>query len=215
MSVEFTSLHLAIALAVSVLTLGLARSALGWRAGEGVLVKHDAAVWSPRSALVAAALACAVLATVLRAGSAAQALTSALFMAGLGYLAVIDARTQLVPVWPTVLFAGAGVALHVFLGAGSAYRLLEAVAAGVVMLALASAYRLLRNRDGLGAGDALVVAAIAAWIGASGAAWSVAIGAVVMLGHVVLFRNRADAPMALVPGLAIGALVVVLRGGLA
>jgi hypothetical protein len=104
MSVEFTSQHLAVALAATALTFVAGRAALSWRASGDALIKDNTASNGRRSVAAILVSACVLLVAV-RAPSATAAMTNAVFAAGLGYLALIDARTHLVPVWPTLLLS--------------------------------------------------------------------------------------------------------------
>ncbi|MCQ8239503.1 prepilin peptidase [Rhizosaccharibacter radicis] len=68
---------------------------------------------------------------------------------------------------------------------------------------LGGAYRLLRGRDGLGQGDAKLLAAAGAWLGAEGLGPVVLVGALLTLGGaLILGRWRGDSMLPFGPGLA-------------
>jgi leader peptidase (prepilin peptidase)/N-methyltransferase len=81
-------------------------------------------------------------------------------------MAWIDLRTMLLPDLLTMplLVAGLGDAA-VFDPDALADRLVAAAAGYLLLLATASIYRLLRGRDGLGLGDAKLLAGLGAWLG--------------------------------------------------
>ena len=79
----------------------------------------------------------------------------------------IDARSWLLPDLLTLPLVVAGlVAAWAFEPAGLAGRALGAALGYLALRAVALAYRALRGREGLGAGDAKLLAAAGAWVGA-------------------------------------------------
>ncbi len=81
-------------------------------------------------------------------------------------LAWIDLRTMLLPDLLTVPLLAAGLAHTAAVDPGALPDRLVAAAAGYLMLfATAWFYRMLRGRDGLGLGDAKLLAALGAWLG--------------------------------------------------
>lgn len=165
----------------------------------------------------AASLSCAVVlaGVVAVAPSGPQAWASTLLFGALLYLAAFDLRHLAVPVWPTLGLVGAG-ALISGLERGPTAGLLSLAVAGAIWLlfrALEVGYFRWRGVAGLGSGDALVGAALGAWMGAVAAAWSVALGCAVTLLFVLaaaVVTRKSVGPIPLVPGLALGALVVFL-----
>jgi leader peptidase (prepilin peptidase) / N-methyltransferase len=91
-------------------------------------------------------------------------------------------------------------------------------AAGLILL-IRWIYKLIRHREGLGLGDAKLMAMLAAWLGLSGALLSFAIGVVLgsLTAIVLLARNKASEPWAttklpLGTFLCIGGIVASLWG---
>lgn len=131
-------------------------------------------------------------------------------------LAVVDAQTQYLPDVLTLPLLWAGLL-------GSSFQVLalgldESVWASALgyglFWGLAMLYKFLRGRDGIGLGDAKLLAALGAWLGLS------ALSAVVLVAvtlQLLAFAGRAKAvrhlPMALGPFLAVAAVawLVVLR----
>lgn len=100
---------------------------------------------------------------------------------------------------------------HVIFG-----RLFAAVAAFLLLYGVRLAYRVLRKREGLGLGDAKLLALIAAFLGLEPAAVAMAAGILLATGYAVwlLFRRRATISTALPFGtfLAVGGLMAALYG---
>jgi leader peptidase (prepilin peptidase)/N-methyltransferase len=130
-------------------------------------------------------------------------------------LAVIDLRFLVVPVWPCLGLIGAGVA-HAGAQGGIPAVLwcgLSALLTWLAFRALDLLYQRLRGRSGLGAGDALVAAAIASWSSLTDVAWATAFGCSATLAWLLTFGRRErdfSAAFALAPGLVFGAFAVVL-----
>ncbi|MFK0377188.1 prepilin peptidase [Pandoraea sp. NPDC090278] len=132
-------------------------------------------------------------------------------------LALIDIDTRLLPdlltlplLWAGLLCSVMGVTLPVdeaVLGAALGY---------VVMWTIASAYRALTHDDGLGGGDAKLVAACGAWLGWIGVPLTLAFGAMaatLAFAAYGLVRGRAlREPMPFGPWLVLGALASALWG---
>lgn len=153
--------------------------------------------------------ACAGACVAVAASSAsAEAAGALLFLCVLARLAAIDAICLAVPVRLTIALAGAGVIFAALTGGielGAA-RLAVALLAWAGFRVLDAAFAKLRGRSGLGAGDALIAAAIGAWLGALGLAWAVAIAGLATLAWAAATgRLRDKAPFAFAPGLAVGA----------
>jgi leader peptidase (prepilin peptidase) / N-methyltransferase len=112
-------------------------------------------------------------------------------------LAVFDAEHLSLPDAVTLPAAAAGVLFYVTISVQMGWffvmestfwsdlgkRLLEVAAAGGLILLIRWLYKLVRHREGLGLGDAKLMAMLAAWLGLPGALLSFAIG--VVLGSVV------------------------------
>jgi len=89
----------------------------------------------------------------------------ALFGCAMIVLFVIDLQHQILPNEITVPGIVAGLAASVFLEPGWREALIGAVAGGGSLWLIASAYRWLRGRDGLGFGDVKMLAMIGAFLG--------------------------------------------------
>ncbi|GAM96822.1 leader peptidase [alpha proteobacterium U9-1i] len=147
--------------------------------------------------------ACAASAVAV-ASDALAAWKVGVLAAGLAYLAAFDARAMAIPVWPTILLIAAGLVWSSIDGV-LVEHLSAALAGAAAFLILDAAYRRLRGRSGLGEGDALVAAALGAWLSFEGLAWSVALGgAAGALFQIFRGAARTDA-MPFVPALAFGA----------
>lgn len=81
-------------------------------------------------------------------------------------LAVIDAQTFRLPDWLTLPLAAAGLAAAWILGLPVWLHALGAVLGYAVLAGLELVYKRVRGRDGLGRGDAKLLAAGGAWCGA-------------------------------------------------
>jgi leader peptidase (prepilin peptidase)/N-methyltransferase len=135
-------------------------------------------------------------------------------------LAVIDYRDYLLPDMLTLPL--------VALGLGAAYLdepaslpayAIGAAAGFAAFLLIGLAYRRLRGREGLGTGDAKLLAAAGAWVGWQGLPSVVLLGAVASLGLVLLQglagRDvRLDLRIPFGPGLCLGLWIVWLHGPL-
>jgi leader peptidase (prepilin peptidase)/N-methyltransferase len=168
-----------------------------------------------------------LLATVVVAGWAAScaqgwmAWTTCLFGWSLLTLAVYDIRYLrlpnylTLPLMPLGLVVGYGIAPARF-----PEHLLGCIGGFVVFVAIAEAYRWLRRRDGLGHGDAKLMAALGAWLGWPGLPSVVLIAALsglaVVLVQAVSERDMTlDRPLPFGAFLSLGAWLVWLYGPLA
>ncbi|GJL97972.1 MAG: type 4 prepilin-like proteins leader peptide-processing enzyme [Hyphobacterium sp.] len=157
----------------------------------------------------AAALVIAISAVIAFDGWAT--LLAVLFGWMLLFGALVDIRTFLIPDVVSVGLIPTGL-LVTFFNAGQQAALMHAFAAiiGFASLAIiAVVYRYLRGREGLGMGDAKLLAAGGAWAGLYALPWIVAIGAgatllIVAIGHVLGRQAHADSAVPLGPGLAAG-----------
>lgn len=138
-------------------------------------------------------------------GAATFVLASCALASTLVALSTIDALTFELPDILTLPLAASGVLFHLGHGAEvGAQQLLSAVAAYAILAGLGMAYRFMRQRDGLGLGDAKLCAAAAAWLGlqalplvlalASAAALASVAVAALRSGGVVLSRRLPFGP---------------------
>lgn len=125
----------------------------------------------PRALLAfeAAALAIGVVAAIARPGGGAGALVAALLGWGLLLMAALDWRDLWLPRAGSLALGTAGVALAAMRGTTALLEATLGVAVGWGSLALvASVYRRVRGRRGLGGGDPPFFAAAGAWVGWAG-----------------------------------------------
>lgn len=149
-------------------------------------------------------------------GGIAGALALAVFAAGLLLLALIDARHLWLPDRLTLPLILGGLAGNIVLPLpDSAARAYGAAAGWLALSAVSAAYRRLRHREGLGAGDAKLLAAIGAWLGIAALPMVVLGAAAIGLAWALALRlagRQVTGDMALPFGtmLAIAALVLGL-----
>lgn len=135
-------------------------------------------------------------------------------------LAAIDWRTGLLPDVLTLPLIVAGLGVSFALDSGSLLDHVIGAAVGFVAFwALAEAYRLLRGRDGLGLGDAKLLAASGAWLSWSGLPSVILFAAFIGLALVLAQRLRGGAlqatdRLAFGPALAAATWLVWLYGPL-
>lgn len=125
--------------------------------------------------------------------------------------ALVDARTQLLPDAVTLGLIPAGLAAAYFLDGppGILEASLGAVFGFAALWLIGVAYSRIRGRDGLGMGDAKLLAAGGAWCGAFALPWIVAIGAGATLVFVAIrsllgSKVTAETAIAFGPGLCAG-----------
>lgn len=137
---------------------------------------------------------------------------------GLLLLAAIDRRIGLLPDMLTLPLVLAGLLAALFEpGALPADRAVGAAAGYLLFAGLAFAYRRLRGLDGLGLGDAKLLAAGGAWLGWQALPWVVLVGAGAALAA-VLVSTRGEVSrhtaIAFGPWLALGIWLMRLIGPL-
>ena len=153
-------------------------------------------------ALEVAALAIAIwsIATV----PAALAWPTALLGYALLTLALIDFRHLILPDGLTLPLIPLGLAVLWWLGADPLWIHASAAAIGFTgMLGLRATYQRLRKREGLGLGDAKLVAAAGAWVGFEGLPGVILIGAALGLAY-HLIRLRFVNPASIEPEIPFG-----------
>jgi leader peptidase (prepilin peptidase) / N-methyltransferase len=140
------------------------------------------------------------------------------FIATLIALAFIDLDTQFLPddltlplMWAGIVSAGLGW-IPVSLGASVA----GAVVGYMSLWLLFHAYRLIRGKEGMGAGDFKLLAALGAWMGwqllPSIILLSSAVGALVGIGLIVLRNHDREVPIPFGPYLVGGGLAALFFG---
>ncbi len=132
-------------------------------------------------------------------------------------LALIDAATFLLPNKLTLPLVAAGLATAWLIQPASVvWHAAAAVAAFLFFEAAALAYRRLRGREGLGRGDAKLLAAAGAWVSLPGLPSVVLLAALTALAWAVWQRRRSGVstatPMPFGPFLALGTWLVWLYG---
>lgn len=141
------------------------------------------------------------------------ALTLVLFSA-LAVLAVIDARTMRLPDWLTLPLIAAGLVMAWLTQASLISHAAGALIGYGGLVTLEIAYRRLRGRDGIGRGDAKLLAAGGAWCGVWAlplillAASLSALCAIVLVALVTGRRVEASARIAFGPYLALAIALV-------
>ncbi len=163
----------------------------------------------------------AVLAAILVLGASLSAALAALFLLTLIALAAIDWETGFLPDMLTLPLIAIGLAVNV---AGLFVPFKDAVigaAAGYFTLwVVAAFYKNLRGRDGLGLGDAKLLAVLGAWIGWMALPAMVMIAAMTALAAVGVQRLRgadirAETAIPFGPALAAaGAVVFILHAAI-
>jgi leader peptidase (prepilin peptidase)/N-methyltransferase len=130
----------------------------------GLCRRCGAAIDRSHLAIEAAAALVGLVAFIAHPG--VTALATAVFGWWLLLLAALDARHHWLPDKLTLPLLPAGVALAL-LGVGPALssRAIGAVTGFFLLWGLASAYRALRGREGLGGGDPKLLAGLGAWLG--------------------------------------------------
>jgi leader peptidase (prepilin peptidase) / N-methyltransferase len=183
-----------------------------WLRGRCAACRAPISVQYP---LVEAAAALLGMACVWRFGWSPQLLPVLVLTWTLLVLAVIDARTQLLPdqltlplLWLGLLVNAAElmVPLHdAVIGAAAGYLLLWAIFHG---------FRLLTGKEGMGYGDFKLLAAIGAWLGWQSlplvVLFASGVGAIVGLALIALRRQQRDMPMAFGPFLAAAGVLALL-----
>jgi leader peptidase (prepilin peptidase)/N-methyltransferase len=138
---------------------------------------------------------------------------------GLLALAIIDARDFWLPDRITLPLVAFGLIVAAILDrTGLADHVIGAAAGFACFAAIAFIYRRLRGRDGLGRGDAKLMAVAGAWVAWEGLASVVLIAAVASLAWLLLARRReplrSDSTLPFGPGLCLGIWLVWLYGTL-
>jgi leader peptidase (prepilin peptidase)/N-methyltransferase len=129
---------------------------------------------------------------------------AALLAAWLGLASVIDAKRLILPDLLTLPLIPAGLFLVGLQPPALTDRLLGAVIGFTVFAAISVLYRRLRRRDGLGLGDAKLLAAAGAWVGWQGLPSVVLIASLGGLAWALVTRADGDRQVPFGPFLALG-----------
>lgn len=162
---------------------------------------------SPRYPIVEFMGGASALLAVTIFGLTPAAALATIFMLALIALAFIDLETGYLPDAITLPLVALGLVANFFGSFASLATAASGAAAGYVIFGLISlAYRRLRSREGLGLGDAKLLAAIGAWTGWMGLPFVVFFAALVTLatmGAMALIERRTayDQPVPFGPGL--------------
>jgi leader peptidase (prepilin peptidase) / N-methyltransferase len=171
---------------------------------------------SPRYPLVEAATALLFLACLERFGATAHAAAAAIFCALLLALAVTDIEHLLLPDGLTFPGMATGLALQPWLPPTAAEALVGMLAGAGALFLIAELWLWLRGEEGMGLGDAKLLAMVGAFLGWQGALLSLFFGVVVgaALGIALLVAGRRGWKSRLPFGtfLALGALVALFTG---
>ena len=127
-----------------------------------------------------------------------------LLAAVLLWAAVIDARRLILPDYLTLPLTAAGLALAWLQPPDLTTRLIGAAAGFLVFAGIAFLYRKIRQRDGLGLGDAKLLAAAGAWLGWEDLPSVVLIASVGGLIWALVKRPDAKTQLPFGPFLALG-----------
>lgn len=122
----------------------------------------------------------------------------------LGWASLIDARRMILPDWLTLPLIPLGWALSWLEEPILADRLIGSAAGFLALAGIAWIYKRVRGRDGLGLGDAKLLAAAGAWAGWQALPSVVLIGSVTALLWVAVRRPDPNQPFPFGPFLAAG-----------
>lgn len=156
------------------------------------------------------------LLAVIQLGFGVDALALSLFFAVLLVLTVIDFRTQLLPdqivlpaMWAAIIWSV--VAPHVGAHMHSPQDAIVGAAAGYLSLwSVFWIFKLITKKEGMGYGDFKLMAFIGAFLGAKAIVPVILVASVsgLIVGLVLLRRNKTSQPFAFGPYLALGAIVI-------
>jgi leader peptidase (prepilin peptidase)/N-methyltransferase len=130
-------------------------------------------------------------------------------------LAWIDTRTYTLPDVLTLPLIAAGIGQAWFLGGGVRGAIIGAVAGFGILFLLQRLYRAVRHREGIGLGDAKLLAVAGAWLGPGGLPYVLLAASVLALiaagiGHLFGVKIQRDTAIPFGPFLALGIWVIRL-----
>jgi leader peptidase (prepilin peptidase)/N-methyltransferase len=151
---------------------------------------------------------------LLAYGWTVSALLAAVFAMALIALAFIDLETGYLPDAITLPLIALGLAVNFFgVFVPPAGAVIGAAAAFIAFWAIGAAYQRLRGRDGLGLGDAKLLAAIGAWTGWTLLPFVIFIAAALTLAFAALRGlARSDAALPFGPGLCAAGFIALFFG---
>jgi len=129
---------------------------------------------------------------------------AALLAAWLAWASMIDAKHLILPDYLTLPLIPLGLLLVRWQPPDLTDRLTGACLGFAVFAAIGALYRRLRGRDGLGLGDAKLLAGAGAWVGWQGLPSVVLIAALLGLVWALITRARSDRQLPFGPFLALG-----------
>ena len=132
----------------------------------------------------------------------------------LAVAAIIDWRQMILPDWITLPLIPLGWAMSMLQAPDLTDRLIGAVVGFALFAGIAELYRRLRGRDGLGMGDAKLLAAAGAWVGWQDLPSVVLLGAVTALAWALAARRDPERPLPFGPFLTAAFWLVWQFGGL-
>ena len=138
-------------------------------------------------------------------------LWGAVLLLALAMLSWIDARTYRLPDALTLPLIACGIIQSWYFTGGLVDSLIGAGVGYFAFVALEVAYRRLRGKDGLGRGDAKLLAAGGAWCGWMGLSWIVLIASatgIAWIGLLTVLTHRRPGLIPFGPFLAFGIAVV-------
>lgn len=133
----------------------------------------------------------------------------------LALAALIDLKRMILPDYLTLPLIPLGWAISVPGAPDLTDRVIGSAAGFVAFAGIAALYRRLRGRDGLGLGDAKLLAAAGAWVGWRDLPSVVLLAAVAALAWALATRRDPDLPLPFGPFLAASFWLVRQFGGLA
>lgn len=178
--------------------------------------RYCSAPISPRYPVVEAATAGLFLACVERFGATAQAAAAAVFCAFVVALAATDFEHLLLPDGLTFPGMAAGLALQPWLPPTAADAVVGMLAGAGVLFLMAELWLWLRGEEGMGLGDAKLMAMVGAFLGWQGAlvalVFGVAAGAAIGLALLLAGRRGWKSRLPFGTFLALGALISLFTG---
>lgn len=185
---------------------------LGWIFLRGRCAGCGGAI-SPRYPIVELATGALAALCLWRFGPTPEALVTFALLAAMLAVALIDSEHMIIPDAISLGFLVLGLALAPFTGPGIVGALLGVLAGGGLLLAVGWAWEKARGVEAMGGGDIKLMAAVGAFLGATGALLVIFLGAAIgaVVGSIIL-RRQGQARIAFGSFLAAATLVVALFG---